>query len=300
MEIGVSLPTMARDYTRRTTITWSQGIDAGPFSSVSCGERISFHNQEMIVTCAAAAALTERTRVFVNVAVGPLHAPAVLAKQMATLDVLCAGRLTLALGVGGREHDYRCAGSPYERRHQRLDDLVAEMRQAWAGHPPFDGADSIGPVPVQHGGPELLSAAMGPKSLARAARWADGNSGFALDADAESIGAAVVAADRAWADAGRTDAPRNVSGCFVVLGTGDDQGVLQAFTYDYLAIFGDRFARSMADTAPVWNAARLHQVLDDAEAAGVDEFLVVPGTSDPNCLHAIAAAVADRAAPAPT
>lgn len=296
----MSLPTMARDYTRRTTITWSQGIDAGPFSSVSCGERISFHNQEMIVTSAAAAALTERTRVFVNVAVGPLHAPAVLAKQMATLDVLCAGRLTVALGVGGREHDYRCAESPFERRHQRLDDLVAEMRQAWAGHPPFDGADPIGPVPVQHGGPELLSAAMGPKALARAAKWADGNSGFAIDADAAGIAAAVTAADRAWADAGRTDAPRNVSGCFVVLGTGDDQGVLQAFTYDYLGIFGDRFARSMADAAPVWNADRLTKVLDDAEAAGVDEFILVPGTTDPSCLHAIAEVVRSRLAPSPS
>lgn len=296
----MSLPTMARDYTRRTTITWSQGIDAGPFSSVSCGERISFHNQEMIVTCAAAAALTERARVFVNVAVGPLHAPAVLAKQMATLDVLCAGRLTLALGVGGREHDYRCAESPFERRHQRLDDLVAEMRQVWAGHPPFDGADPIGPVPVQHGGPELLSAAMGPKALARAAKWADGNSGFAIDADAAGIAAAVTAADRAWADAGRTDAPRNVSGCFVVLGTGDDQGVLQAFTYDYLGIFGDRFARSMADAAPVWNADRLTKVLDDAEAAGVDEFILVPGTTDPDCLHAITEVVRSRLAPSPS
>lgn len=296
----MSLPTMARDYTRRTTITWSQGIDAGPFSSVSCGERISFHNQEMIVTCAAAAALTERTRVFVNVAVGPLHAPAVLAKQMATLDVLCAGRLTVALGVGGREHDYRCAESPFERRHQRLDDLVAEMRQAWAGHPPFDGADPIGPVPVQHGGPELLSAAMGPKALARAAKWADGNSGFAIGADAGGLAAAVTAADQAWADAGRTDAPRNVSGCFAVLGTGDDQGVLQAFTYDYLGIFGDRFARSMADAAPVWNADRLTKVLDDAEAAGVDEFILVPGTTDPDCLHAITEVVRSRLAPSPS
>ncbi len=294
MEIGVALPTMALDYTRRTTITWSQGIDAGPFSSVSCGERISFHNQEMLVTNSAAAALTERARVFVNVAVGPLHSAGVLAKQMSTLDVLCDGRLTLALGVGGREHDYRCAESPFERRHQRLDDLVAELKRLWAGHPPFDGADPIGPVPVQKGGPELLAAAMGPKALARAAGWADGNSGFSIDADGAGLAAAVTTADQAWTDAGRTDAPRNVSGCFAVLGTADDQGVLQAFTYDYLAIFGDRFARAMADAAPVWNVDRLNQVLDEAEAAGVDEFILVPGTTDPSCLAAMTAAVRDR------
>lgn len=294
MEIGVALPTMAREYHRRTTITWSQGIDAGPFSSVSCGERISFHNQEMLVTNAAAAALTERVRVFVNVAVGPLHAPGVLAKQLATLDVLCDGRLTVGLGVGGREHDYICAESPFTRRHQRLDDLVTEMRRLWAGHPAFDGADPIGPTPVQHGGPELLAASMGPKSLARAAQWASGISGFSIDADGPGMAAAVSSANQAWTDAGRTEAPRHVTGCFAVLGTDDDQGVLQAFTYDYLAIFGDRFARAMADVAPVWNVARLNQVLDEAEAAGVDEFILVPGTTDPECLSAMIAAVRER------
>lgn len=287
MEIGVALPTMARDYTRRTTITWAQGIDAGPFSSVSCGERISFHNQEMLVTNAAAAALTERVRVFVNVAVGPLHSAAILAKQLATLDVLCDGRLTVGLGVGGREHDYRSAGSPYERLHQRLDDLVAELRRLWAGHPPFDGADPIGPTPVQHGGPELLAAAMGPKSLARAVRWADGVTGFSIDADPAGMAAAVDLVGRAWTDAGRSEAPRLVTGCFAVAGTADDRGVLQAFTYDYLAVFGDRFARAMADVAPVFGADGLHRVLDGAEAAGVDELIVVPGTTDPACLHAI-------------
>jgi len=294
MEIGVALPTMARDYTRRTTITWSQGIDAGPFSSVSAGERISFHNQEMLVTTAAAAALTERARVFVNVAIGPLHAAGLLAKQLATLDVLCDGRLTVGLGVGGREHDYRSAESPFGRRHQRLDDLVADLQRLWAGHPPFDGADPIGPVPVQHGGPELLAAAMGPKSLARAAQWADGISGFAIDADGTAMAAAVANTNRAWTDAGRTQAPRHVTGCFFVLGTSDDKGVLQAFTYDYLAVFGDRFARAMADVAPVWSVERLDQVLDEAEAAGVDEFILVPGTTDPACLSAITAAVSAR------
>jgi len=294
MEIGVALPTMARDYTRRTTFTWAQGVDAGPFSSVSCGERITFHNQEMLVTMAAAAALTERVRVFVNVAVGPMHSAGLLAKQMATLDVLCDGRLTVGLGVGGREADFRAVGSPFGHRHQRLDDLVAELRHLWAGHPPFAGADPIGPVSVQHGGPELLAAAMGPKALARAARWADGVSGFSIDGDGAGMATAVLAARQAWDDAGRDAAPRCVSGCFAVAGTHDDRGVLQAFTYDYLAIFGDPLARTVAESEPAWGADGLRRVIDDAEAAGVDEFIVVPGTVDPACLAAITAVVRDR------
>ena len=79
-----------------------------------------------------------------------------------------------------------------------------------------------------------------------------------------------------------------------MLGTDDDQGTLQQFTYDYLEIFGKSIARAMADAAPVWNAARLTQVLDDAEAAGVDEFVLVPGTTDVRCLDAFAELVAAR------
>lgn len=294
MDIGVALPTMAADYTRATTVEWSRGIDAGPFSSISCGERITFRNQEMLVTNAAAAALTERVRVFVNLVVLPFHPIPVVAKELATLDVLSDGRVTVGVGVGGREHDYRAAGSSFERRHARLDEGVAELRRLWAGKSPFDDADPVGPHPVQPGGPEILAGAMGPKGMARAARWADGVSGFALTADGAEMAAAVELADRAWTDAGRDTAPRKISGCFSVLGTRDDQGVLQAFTYDYLAIFGTSIARSLADSAPVWNADRLNQALDDAEAAGVDEFILVPGTTDPACLAAFAEVVASR------
>ena len=87
----------------------------------------------MTVTNAAAAALTERVRVFVNLVVLPMHPIPVVAKELATLDVLSGGRVTLGVGIGGREHDYLASGSTMERRHQRLDDGVAELRRLWAG-----------------------------------------------------------------------------------------------------------------------------------------------------------------------
>jgi len=291
MDVGVALPTMAPDYGRATTLEWARRIDAGPFSSISCGERITFRNQEMMVLNAAAAALTERVRIFVNLVVLPFHPIPVIAKQLATLDVLSGGRVTVGVGVGGREHDYRAAGSTFERRHARLDEGVAELRRLWSGGAPFDGGDPVGPVPVQHGGPPILAGAMGPKALARAAAWADGISGFALTADDDEMAAAVTAAHEAWDAAGRSEPPRVISGCFAVLGTGDDQGVLQAFTYDYLAIFGVGLARTLADDAPVWNVDRLRRALDAAAAAGVDEFILVPGTTDPACADAFAEVV---------
>jgi len=294
MEIGVSLPTMAPNYTRATTVEWSRGIDAGPFSSISAGERITFRNQEMLVVNAAAAALTERVRIFVNLVVLPYHAPVLAAKEIATLDVLSGGRVTLGVGIGGREHDYIAAGFPFERRHSRLDEGVAELRRIWAGGEPFEGGDPVGPACIQDGGPPILAGAMGPKALARAAKWADGVSGFSIDAEGAGMAAAARAAEQAWATEGRDTAPRKVSGCFAVLGTEDNQTALQSFTYDYLEIFGKGIARAMADAAPVWTPERLSQVLDDAEAAGVDEFILVPGTTAPQCLAAFSDLVAGR------
>jgi alkanesulfonate monooxygenase SsuD/methylene tetrahydromethanopterin reductase-like flavin-dependent oxidoreductase (luciferase family) len=286
MDIGVALPTMAADYSRDTTLAWCRGIDEGPYSSVSCGERITFRNQEVLVTNAAAAALTERARVFVNIAVAPLHPTPVLAKQLATLDVLADGRLDVGLGVGGREHDFRAAGAPFARRHQRLDDQVAELRELWAGVPPFEGADPVGPAPVQSGGPPLLAAARGPKALARAARWADGVSGFSVCGVPEEMAAAVTAAHRAWAEAGRDDRPRMVSGCFYALGSDDAASArtLERFTAEYLAIFGAGLAEAMARDARVASPAALEAVVAGAAEAGVDELILVPATTDPDCL----------------
>ena len=77
MEIGMALPTMARDFSRATFVDWCRGIDEGPYSSISAGERVTFHNPELLVTTAAAAALTERVRVITNLVVLPLHRPAI-------------------------------------------------------------------------------------------------------------------------------------------------------------------------------------------------------------------------------
>jgi alkanesulfonate monooxygenase SsuD/methylene tetrahydromethanopterin reductase-like flavin-dependent oxidoreductase (luciferase family) len=286
MEIGMSLPTMARGATRATTLQWCAGIDVGPFSSVSCGERHTFHNPEMLVTMAAAAALTRRARIFLNLVVLPTHPAAVIAKQIATLDMLSDGRVTVGVGIGGREADYRAAGASFGNRHQRLDDGVAELRRLWVGGAAFEGADPIGPEMVQSGGPEILAGAMGPKALARAARWADGVSGFSVTAAAAEFSDAVTGATQAWHDAGRDTPPRVVSGCFFSLGVPDSADTLRCFTEDYLRIFGRGFAADVAAAMEASTPDRVRRALDDAAAAGVDEFILVPATVDVRCLDA--------------
>ena len=291
MDIGIALPTMAAGFTRSTFTDWCLGIDEGPYSSVSSGERITFHNPELVVTTAAAAALTERVEVITNIAVVPLHRPALLAKQLATLDVLAGGRLVVGVGVGGREQDYQALGVPFGGRHARLDDGVAELRRLWAGGPVSEGGEPVGPPPHRAGGPPLLAAAMGPRSMARAARWATGVSGFSIGADAGEIADGNRMALDAWDAAGRTERPRLVSGSFYLLGGPGADDELKAFARAYLAVFGERAARSLSDLVGLSSPSRLLGALAEAEAAGCDEFILVPGTVDPGCLERTTAAL---------
>ena len=207
MEIGVALPTMATGFTRDTFVDWCRGIDEGPYSSISAGERITFHNPEALVANTAAAALTGRVRVVTNITVLPLHRPALLAKQLATLDVLAEGRLVVGVGVGGREQDYRSLDIPFEGRHRRLDAGVAELRRLWSGEPAYPGGEPVGPEPHRPGGPPLWASAMGPRSMARAARWADGVTGFSIGADPDEIARVNRMALDAWEVEGRPDRP---------------------------------------------------------------------------------------------
>ena len=76
------------------------------------------------------AALTERVRITFSVLVLPMHNTVQIAKQVATLDVLSGGRVTLGLGVGGREEDYVAVGAEYDKRiWQRLEDQVGPFEQ---------------------------------------------------------------------------------------------------------------------------------------------------------------------------
>lgn len=292
MEIGIALPTMATGFTRATFVDWCRGIDEGPYSSVSAGERITFHNPELLVANTAAAALTERVRVVTNIAVLPLHRPALIAKQLATLDVLAAGRLVVGVGVGGRAEDYRSLEVPFEGRHGRLDDGVAELRRLWSGEPAFDGGQPVGPAPHTPGGPPIWAAAMGPKSMARAARWADGVTGFSIAADPEEIARGNRLALEAWEAAGRAERPRLVSGSFYLLGGSGASADLKRFARAYLAVFGERAADALSDLVELASPARLLDALAAAEDAGCDEFILVPGTVDPDCLARTTAALA--------
>lgn len=294
VDIGMALPQMTVGLDRDRIRAWCQGIDDGPFSSISAGERITFDNLDGLTLCSAAAALTERVRVLLNVVVAPWHQPAMLAMQLASIDVLSGGRVEVAVGVGGREQDYAALGSPFEGRFRRLDAAVAELRRLWAGGEALGGG-VVGPAPVQAGGPQVLCSGTGPRSLARAAHWADGLSGFTIGADAAEAGANFRLAEAAWTEAGRTERPRLVTGSFVTLGPGAADE-LAAFGRRYLAVFGERAAKGLSRRMPLHDEATVRRFLDDVAAQGCDELILVPASNDPDVLARLSDVVADHLA----
>jgi alkanesulfonate monooxygenase SsuD/methylene tetrahydromethanopterin reductase-like flavin-dependent oxidoreductase (luciferase family) len=290
MKISMTLPTMAPGCDRAALLAWCRRIDAGPFTSVAAGERVSFPNVEVGVALAAAAAITERVRIVSTLFVAPLHPAAQLAKRVASLDVLSGGRLTLGLGVGGREEDYRATGATFERRHARLDAQVAEMRRIWAGETLVAGTAPIGPAPLQPGGPPILAAAAGAKPLARAARWSDGVLGFHFGPQAAEAEQLVRDAEAAWREAGRAARPYCTTSFWFALGP-DAHERLDRYARRYLAVFGDAAARALAARCLSAGDDAFRSALRNLRDAGIDECFLVPTTADVTELDRLQGAV---------
>ena len=128
------------------------------------------------------AAATERLRIAAFVFNTDLHHPAVLAQDLASLDVLCGGRLDVAIGAGWNKPEYDAIGLPFDRtpdRQARLAEAVAVLKGAFGDEPfSFSGAhytitDFDGqPKPVQKPHPPFLIGGGGRRTLELAGREA--------------------------------------------------------------------------------------------------------------------------------
>jgi probable F420-dependent oxidoreductase len=118
----------------------------------------------------------------VSALVLPTRQPVVLAKQLATLDFLCRGRLLLVVGIGGDDsRDFEATGIRKQERGKRGDEAIALMKQLWceenvtfAGQ--FYSAQDMTllPRPYQKGGPPLWVGGRSQAAFRRAGRLADG------------------------------------------------------------------------------------------------------------------------------
>jgi probable F420-dependent oxidoreductase len=137
------------------------------------------------------AAVTERVKLGTGIVLIAQRNPVVLAKEMASLDVLSSGRLILGVGAGYLEPEFRALGIPFADRGARTDEFISAMRVLWRDDAPaFDGR-FVGfagiqsrPRPVRPGGPPIVIGGASDAALERAVRVGQGWYGFAMDVGA--------------------------------------------------------------------------------------------------------------------
>jgi probable F420-dependent oxidoreductase len=93
-----------------------------------------------LLLLAAVAAATERLRLVAGAVIPPLRHPLLVAKELATLDLLSDGRLVVQPTVSWHRDEYEALGVPFEERGARLDEHLAAWRRAWGESPAsFEG-----------------------------------------------------------------------------------------------------------------------------------------------------------------
>jgi probable F420-dependent oxidoreductase len=159
-------------------------LEALGYDTVWTGDHVSFHNpiHESLTLLASYASITTRIRLGTAVYLLALRSAPVAAKSTASLDVLCNGRFTFGVGVGGENpKEFELCGVPLRERGARVTEAIDVVRTLWRDSPAtfkgrftrFEGV-SIDPKPVQRPGPPIWIGGRSEAALARAGRQGDG------------------------------------------------------------------------------------------------------------------------------
>ncbi|KWX66552.1 LLM class flavin-dependent oxidoreductase [Mycobacterium sp. NAZ190054] len=291
----MTMPVMEPCLDRATLKSWAQLVDGAPFSSLCWGERIAFDNPESLTLLGALAAWTERVRLVTTVVIPQLHDPVMLAKQLATGDMLCEGRLTVGIGVGGRHEDYRAVGAdPATQTMRQMAERVEIMKRVWAGEKITDATLPVGPPPVQPGGPVLHVGTLGPRTVRSAAAWADGLAGTTLDLNLDKQSDLFDAARQAWRDAGKAE-PHLATSFWFAIGAGDaPRAQVHRHLLRYMNWIPAEFVDAMAPTTGFAGTVdQLRDVLAGFAEIGTDEVHLIPTSSDIDQVRQVSEVIAD-------
>lgn len=236
MDVGFGLPVSGAWATPESVITVARHAEELGYTSLWTFQRLLVAETESlppvytsvldpIVALGFAASITGRVALGTAILSAPFLAPVVLAKQLATLDVLSRGRVLAGLGLGWSPEEFVAAGVPYERRGDRAEEYLHCLHALWGPDPvSFAGEfyqippSTVAPKPTQRPRPPILLGGDAPRALDRAGRLAEGwisRSRF----DLERLAPAVQAVRRAAEKAGRDpDALRFVCRGVAVVG----------------------------------------------------------------------------------
>ena len=182
LKVGVQLPEVERVVRWPEQLAMARTIEDVGFDTVWVGDHLLYRwpgiteargPWECWTMLAAIAAVTSRITLGPLVASTSFHAPAMLAKQAATVDEISGGRLILGLGAGWNETEYRAFGFPFDHRISRFEEAFTIIRTLLReGSIDFDGRYyqardcELQPRSTRPGGPPILLGSRGPRMLA--------------------------------------------------------------------------------------------------------------------------------------
>lgn len=140
------------------------------------------HWLDPVATIAYLSALTTRVRFGTSILIAALRRPVTLAKEIATIDVLCGGRIDLGVGVGWQAEEYEAAGLSYADRGRLLDHTIEVVQLLWREQSAAYEGEGLTfsdihqmPKPLQPGGvPVWVSGTVNARSMRRLARFGSG------------------------------------------------------------------------------------------------------------------------------
>jgi len=189
----------------QTAARVAQAAEQAGFESVWTGEHVVLPDPQVppspvppetpfldpAVALAFVAAHTQRLKLGTGIIILPQRNPLVLAKQLASVDVLSNGRLIFGLGIGYLKPEFDALGVPFDHKGARAIEYLEAMLAVWTQAEPsyagrffsFGGIQSL-PRPVQKPHPPIVIGGATPEAFRRAVEHANGWYGFALDIDA--------------------------------------------------------------------------------------------------------------------
>jgi probable F420-dependent oxidoreductase len=271
------------------------------FDSLWAGDHIAFPAPilDPLQVLACFASHTHRVRLGTCVYLLPLRHPTSVAKMVASLDFISAGRMIFGVGVGGEfPGEFQASGVPLNERGARTNEAITALRRLWQGEDGHAGRFfridpvRLKPPPAQAGGPPIWIGGRSDAALRRAACYGDGYVGYLLSPESfrERMARIRALAD----DQGRAEQPITAALMTFAVVDPDRGTALQRAG----AILGTMYGRSMESAAARYCIAG---TAEDCRAAaqryadaGVEHLVITPlayggGTSEQ--VRALAAAL---------
>ena len=183
----------------------AQAAEAAGFESIWAGEHVVLPDPQVApsplpptypmadpnIVFAFLAAQTKRVRMGTGIIILPQRNPLVLAKEMASLDVVTKGRLIFGVGIGYLKPEFDALGISFDDKGPRTLEYLDAMRAIWSQDKPayhgqfadFEGVKAY-PRPLQAGGPPVVFGGHVPAAYRRTVSHGNGWYGFGLDLDA--------------------------------------------------------------------------------------------------------------------